>query len=413
MRRSPPDDGGMRSLVRYALMILLAIFNACWSDSAANTVWMLDDFEDGDLKGASGVSWIVIADDLTGGATVATLDVRPGGPSTSKHALRLSGTLGKASTSFAGAWLPLDRSGRNVDVHMFDGARVRIKGPARLDVGFRAGITNFMTRVDVGPDWTLVDVPFSKLVPTGKVPEGTHFDSHAVGVFGVTTPQVPDSGEHPSGHVEFQIDDVMFYATATGAGSLAPVPVGPPTGLAVVPFAKLSAIPASGWIDLGADPERDGREGLPDATRLEVIPATSDQMLWVRVTLREEPHDRWFGMNLALDVDGDPANGFAWWGANNTFKFDQVVTVWCFHVADGCQGYIGLASAADAAAGRFVTGGADQLKFTIDRGHRAFVLGVPRTALGRITSPIRLVAAVGSALIYGDDVPGQGAAIIR
>jgi hypothetical protein len=119
------------------------------------------------------------------------------------------------------------------------------------------------------------------------------------------------------------------------------------------------------------------------------------------------------GMNLAFDVDGDPENGFGWWGANTSFKFDRLVTVWCFRVAAGCQGYIGVADAAEVASGTFVSGGADKLRIAIDSGRRAFVVGVPRDLLKPRSSQIRLVAAVGSALLYGDDVPGQGAATIR
>jgi hypothetical protein len=177
---------------------------------------------------------------------------------------------------------------------------------------------------------------------------------------------------------------------------------------------KAAAIPSTGWIDQGADPERDGKmPGLPDATRLETIAKTPDDVLWARVTLREPPHDRWIGMNLVLDIDGDPSNGFAWWGANSAFKFDRIVTVWCFTVAAGCQGFIGVADAAQVAAGTFVAGGGGKLRFAIDRDRRAFVVGVPRGLLKLPDKEIRLVAAVGSALLYGDDVPGQGAATIR
>ena len=118
-------------------------------------------------------------------------------------------------------------------------------------------------------------------------------------------------------------------------------------------------------------------------------------------------------VNLALDVDGDPANGFAWWGANTAFKFDRLVTVWCFRVADGCQGYVGIADAAQVAARTFVAGGGEKLRVAIDRDRRAFVVGVPRALLQLQGNEIRLVAAVGSAILYGDDVPGQGAATIR
>jgi hypothetical protein len=119
------------------------------------------------------------------------------------------------------------------------------------------------------------------------------------------------------------------------------------------------------------------------------------------------------GLNLAIDTDGDPANGFAWWGANGAFRFDQLVTVWCFRVADGCQGYIGVADAGQVAARTMVAGGGEQLRIAIDRDRRAFIVGVPRALLKLRDQEIRLVAAVGSALLYADDVPGQGAATIR
>jgi hypothetical protein len=358
------------------------------------------------------VSWIVIADDLAGGATVAQLESRPGGTAPSRQALRLSGRLGGGPQSFAGAWTPLERSGRSLDLTGFEGVRLRVKGPARLDVGFRSGVVNFMTRVDAGPEWQLVEIPFSRLAPTGKVPEGTKWDPRALQVFGVTTPQTPAAGDPATGDIAFEIDDVAFYALT--ADRVEPVPSGPSTGLVTAPFVSLSAIPAAGWTDQGADPEGDGRTpSLPDAVKLETIASSPDNILWARVTLREPPHDRWMGVNLLFDVDGDPANGFAWSGANRAFKFDRVVTVWCLRVAAGCQGYIGIADAAQAAAGTFVAGGGDQLRFAIDRERRGFVVGVPRDLLKLSGHAIRLVAAVGSALLFADDVPGQGAATIR
>ena len=408
-------------LVKFVVALIVYVFLILIRADAVRT-WTLDDFEDGDLKAASGLSWIVIADDLAGGATEARLDVRPG--ANSRHVLRLSGRLGSrpqasspkpqasGGVSFAGAWVPLERTGRNLDLSAFEGVRLRVKGPARLDVGFRSGVVNFMARVDAGPDWKLVEIPFTQLAPTGKAPDGMRWNASALQVFGITTPQNPKGDDPTSGDFAFEVDDVVFYAQ--GSGRIEPVAAGPPTGLTVVPFTKPADIPTTGWVDLGSDPERDGKmPSLPDATRLEAIASAPDNRLWARITLREPPHDRWIGVNLAVDVDGDPTNGFAWWGANSNFKFDRLVTVWCFRVAGGCQGYIGLADAVDAASGTIVTDGGETLRFAIDRDRRAFVVGVPRDLLKLQGREIRLVAAVGSALLYGDDVPGQGAATIR
>jgi hypothetical protein len=60
-----------------------------------------------------------------------------------------------------------------------------------------------------------------------------------------------------------------------------------------------------------------------------------------------------------------------------------------------------------------VAGGGTKLGFAFDRHRRALVLGIPRSLLGLKTTDIRLVAAVGSALLFADDVPGQGAAVVR
>jgi hypothetical protein len=287
-----------------------------------------------------------------------------------------------------------------------------VKGPAKLQVGIRSGNINFMADVEAGAEWKLVDVPFSSLVPMGKVPEGTKWSPDAVEVFGITTPQLPHGSERGDGKVMFEADDVSLYGPSSG--KLEPVASGPAGPIAVVPFTPLASIPTSGWIELATDPERDGKiPSLPDATRLEAVPSSADGFLWVRVTLREPPHDRWIGMNVVLDEDGDPSNGYAWWGANKEFKFDQVVTVWCLRTAEGCQGYIGLANADQAASGNFIMGGGSRLRFAIDPARRAYVVGIPRDLLNLKKDEFRLVAAVGSALLFGDDVPGQGAALLH
>jgi hypothetical protein len=131
--------------------------------------------------------------------------------------LRLSGRLGGGPVSFAGAWASLDGTGRNLDLSAFDGVRLRVKGPGRLDVGFRSGLVNFMTRVDAGPEWKLVEIPFAQLAPSGKVPEGTTLNASALQVFGVTTPQSPGTDDRTSGEFSFEVDDIAFYTSNTSS----------------------------------------------------------------------------------------------------------------------------------------------------------------------------------------------------
>jgi hypothetical protein len=402
----------LKSAVKFVVALLVILLRSCHPALAsAPGTWTLDDFEDGDLKAASGLYWFALADDLAGGASEARLEIHPGDATSSPHVLGLTGRLA-GHGAFAGAWVDLDRSGRAVDLGAFEGVRLRVRGPSRLQVGFRSGMINFMAEVDASPVWRSVDIPFASLAPQGKAPEGTRWSTDAVHVFGVTTPQIPRDAEGVTGDVALEVDDVVLYGR--GKGNPAPVATGPAGSVAIVPFTPMASIPSAGWVHLADDPAHDGKlPSLPDATSLEMIPASGDGIIWLRMILSEAPNDRWLGLNAALDVDGDPENGQAWWGANSGFKFDRLVTVWCIRVAEGCQGYIGIASADQVAAGTMASGGAPGVRFAIDHEKRAFVVGIPRAALGLGVADPRLVAAVGSALLYNDDVPGQGAATLR
>jgi len=402
----------LKTLFTLFMALLVVILNSCQNVTAGDPgTWTLDDFEDGDLKAAPGLEWFVLADDIAGGASQATIENRAAGSGAASHVLALTGRL-SGRGAFAGAWVQLDRTGRSVDLGAFEGIRLRVKGPGKLQVGLRAGMMNYMAGVEAGDAWRTVDIPFATLQPLGKPSEGVHWSTDAVQVFGVTTPQIPRDAQGTTGEVEFEVDDVVLYGH--GAAGVAPVASGDPGSIAVVPFIPVASLPATGWVQLADDPAGDGKvPSLPDVRRLEAIPASPDGLLWLRMTLEDKPHDRWLGLNVVLDVDGDPENGQPWWGANSAFKFDRLVTVWCIRVPQGCQGFIGVADAAEAAAGKMSSGGPQGLRFAIDQEHQAFVVGIPRAELGLGKSGARLVAAVGSALLYNDDVPGQGAAIVR
>ena len=398
----------IETLITLALVLLQSL--CCYAESPRT--FALDDFEDGNLASPSGPSWFALADDLIGGASEVRVEIRPAGPKGAGHALALTGRLGGGKPSFAGAWVSLDRAGRTVDLGAFDGVRLRVKSRVPLEVGLRSGSVNYVAPIEPGADWRVVEVPFSSLAPMRGGGEDARFTAQAE-VFGVTTSQPPSGEDVAPAELDVLIDDVVLYGPS-GEGRAEPVAAGRPAGLATVSFTPPGAIPHKGWVELGHDAEGDGRRpGLPDATRLEALASTSDDMVWFRVTLRDKPHERWIGVNLVLDVDGDPSNGTAWWGANAGFKFDRLVTVWCFRVADRCQGYVGAADAEEVAAGSFGDGSGQGVRFAIDRERRAFLVGVPRETLGMAEQGLKLVVAVGSALFFNDDVPGDGAASLR
>src|SRR4029450_5455008 len=93
------------------------------------------------------------------------------------------------------------------------------------------------------------------------------------------------------------------------------------------PTPSRSDLPSCEWKELATDAAHDGKqERLPDATSVAACGDPGHSRAWFRITLAGATPARWLGANLALDVDGDPANGMAWWGANKEFHFDRLVS---------------------------------------------------------------------------------------
>ena len=69
------------------------------------------------------------------------------------------------------------------------------------------------------------------------------------------------------------------------------------------------------WQRLAEDPEGDVRyPDHPDAVEVSHARDEGAGLEWFRVQLAGTVPGESFGLNLALDVDGDPENGSAWWG---------------------------------------------------------------------------------------------------
>jgi hypothetical protein len=360
----------------------------------------IDDFQDGDRRAASGLSWVAIADDLAGGSSYADLRVAASGKA---RALEVSGNV--AAEGYAGAWAALDGRARAVDVTDFAGVRLRIRGKGALQVALRAGPGsgfNYTAPVEARPDWTVVDVPLDSLQPLK--PTYPAFDRHLVRWLGVTVRRTQ------AGPYAFAIDDVQLYAK-DGHAALR-VQEGPTLSRAFTAV-PASELPPGPWTELASDAPDDGKQhALPDATALATCADAAHGRTWFRIALAGRVPERWVGLNLALDVDGDAANGMEWWGTNKAFHFDRLVTVYGLATGDGYEGSLGIADAAEVQAGNLSGTGDERVELVVDRAHSALVVGIPTAALGASSKPVRVVAAVGSAFAHNDDVPNDGAAVL-
>ncbi len=390
------------SLLAVAVSLLALPTGAGTRPTATGSRMLVDDFEAGDRRAKTGSSWVAIADDLTGGSSFAELRVSTPGAD-SRRGLRVSGDV--AAGGFAGAWVALDATGRPADVTDFDGIRLRVRGDGPVRLALRAGPMagfNYTAPVEAKADWAHVSVPFADLK---AVTQGAPaLDLHTARWLGVSV------GSGRSGPYRFEIDDVELYASREGAQLR--VPEAPPFAVHF-DLSPASEVPAGPWQVVARDAPDDGKQKrLPDATALAVCVDEGHDRVWFRITLAAAPPAGWFGANLALDVDGDPTNGMAWWGTNTAFHFDRLVSVYGFEAGSGYQGQLGIADAAEVQAGS-INGTHGERVFAVrDATTPALVIGIPRSALGAGTAPIRAVAAVGSALQHNDDVPNEGAALI-
>jgi hypothetical protein len=247
-----------------------------------------------------------------------------------------------------------------------------------------------------------VDVAFESL--KAMKPEAPPFDPRSVRWLGLA----PASGR--AGPFEFEVEDIALYSPRTNARLR--VQSGPPFALAFRPR-PADERPSGPWKDLARDAADDGKQKrLPDATAVAVFMDPAGDRAWFRIALAGPVPTRWLGVNLALDVDGDAANGMAWWGANTSFRFDRLVTVYGWDTGTGYDGIIGIADAAQVQAGDMGGAAAEDVAFIPDRSRAELVIGIPARALGAGTGAVRLVAAVGSAMQHNDDVPDEGAAVL-
>ena len=166
------------------------------------------------------------------------------------------------------------------------------------------------------------------------------------------------------------------------------------------------AVPALTWSSVTSDPPSDIlHPHLPDARDLSYAVDPKTDRIWFKISTYEALPERWFGVNVALDVDGNLENGAAWWGTNK-FKFDRLVSAYLFMAEGYWQGVAGVADS--EAAGKLIFNNLSKdVQVALDREKRAIFLGVPRPVLGSAKT-IRFIATVGSMLVNNDDLPNIG-----
>jgi hypothetical protein len=397
------------AMTKYPLAIALAAGAVASAAAAPSTppstrpAVKIDDFEDLDLEAAPGLSWMAIGDWLVGGpSTGAIAVVHPSAGNRSRGALRLEGHVRDgAKHPSAGVWTALRGDGALCDLAGYSGLRFRVRGtPGRYLAGVRSvdgkAPANHLAPVEVTAAWTTVQVRFADTAPSPPASEPAAFVPRSVGWLGITT------GDGSPRDFTLEIDDVELA-------------VEPPPDDAIGLTQKLTLTdPRSLDRLLFATIARDDRGDtvsprLPDARELQLAVDPSDDRVWFRFVLQDAPPEIGFGLNVALDIDGDPDNGGAWWAQNKRFHYDRLITAYLGRGAGYWQGVAGVADAAQVASFSLTARSSD-VRVAVDPARRSLAVGVPRAALGLAPGGhVRLIGTVGSNITFNDDVPADGA----
>ena len=175
-------------------------------------------------------------------------------------------------------------------------------------------------------------------------------------------------------------------------------------------WAPASAVSGLAWQSLGSDAAGDGTHAeAPDLRALNF--ARDPQRVWFRLTFEKELPPS-FGLNVAVDRDGDPSGDRAWWGQGSRFRFDRLVTAWVVREGDGYFGRVGVTDAIGSLAVRLEKLTTD-VALRLGEDGKSVLVGVPAPALD-LTPQARVIAAGGTNLIWNDDLTapaGEGIAL--
>jgi pimeloyl-ACP methyl ester carboxylesterase len=169
----------------------------------------------------------------------------------------------------------------------------------------------------------------------------------------------------------------------------------------VVPVSVMAQV----WTVLAYDPQDDGHDpSLADAAQLSYRYDKEQDLLWFRVSLYGKPNEDAFGVNIVVDTGADHSDKMNWWGANQSFKFDKLITAWVTRNNRSYQGTIGVGGAAGARARKFNNLLQNNLQIRVEGD--SILIGLKRTDL-TATMKMNLIAAVGSNQQWNDDIPNM------
>jgi hypothetical protein len=177
------------------------------SSNPQNGNLVIADFEGGKLETVQGLALAAIADEQLGGTSEARLTLVHPGAQGSHGALRISFRLGEGfAYSFAGVWAFLGTEGMPADLSAYRGLRfyARSEGGS-FQAGVRQAASNYMAPFPAKPEWTLVELPFDKLVQSPPTNNPSTLETKRIASVGFS------ASARPPAQFDLEIDQLELY----------------------------------------------------------------------------------------------------------------------------------------------------------------------------------------------------------
>lgn len=168
------------------------------------------------------------------------------------------------------------------------------------------------------------------------------------------------------------------------------------------------------WVPAGEDPEGDGRRaGSQDGRALFHWLDAETDTLWVRLAVHGEIDEEAPAVSLSFDLDDDAQTGAPWYGSNDAFRFDKMVSVGPVRrEGDRFIGYNGVTDADGVRRRDWINERQGNVAFLLDPEGRSYVVGIAISDLAPSASRLHLIGSVGDRALWNDDLIDDGHATI-
>lgn len=184
----------------------------------------------------------------------------------------------------------------------------------------------------------------------------------------------------------------------------------------VLPAASSKLLNAN-WTKLLDDPENDGADkgimkgntaATADGKALYYFYDKVTDSLWFKLETYTETNMLAPAVSVSLDVDADQSTGGPWFGSNQQFKVDLMISCGPVRQGNGYAGYNGTTDDNGIKKRNWMNVKEDNIKFYFSPSTKSIIIGAKRSDIKPGVKKINVIGSVGDYATRNDDIGKEG-----